>query len=88
MLTEKQQALWQEEERTMIAGLEARMASLIRCCDTIQPLIANATNGFHNANRGVIACQVTLAEARMDLELISEHRARYAAALASHSDTD
>ena len=81
MLTSEQQALWLERERKMLDGLVIRLASLIKACETINPLVERAIGGLENAGVTVVTYHMTLAEARMDLKLLADHQERFAAAL-------
>lgn len=88
MLTEQQQALWLQREQEILTGVERHLASLIKSCDTIaNPLIEKAIGGLDNAGVGVVTYHMALAEARMQLKLLAEHRERFSAAMARVSNS-
>ncbi len=83
MLTEEQQALWNQQEQLIMAGLESHMTSLIQACETIaNPLIERAIGGLDNTNNAVNSYHMTLGQARMQLKLLAEHRQRFTEAMA------
>lgn len=81
MLTPEQQAMWKDQERDIRDGLAGHLDSLIRACDTINPLIEKAIGGLENAGTTVVTYHMTLAQARMELKLLADHQERFTAAM-------
>lgn len=73
-LSPTQQALWRENELSLLKGLEARAKELVVACEHINPLLEEAIGGWANADEDTQNYRMSLVRIHQDIKALDEHR--------------